>query len=72
MALTAIDTYTVTKNGEYDKTTKNTEKTKINNDQIVFAKELELKFDPKDTESVQVAKMYLSNGMSIIVAKTSI
>lgn len=72
MALTKIDTYSVQKNGEYYKTIKNDETVKVNKDQVVLAKELPLEFDPSDTESVEVAKMYLSSGLSIIVKKTEI
>lgn len=72
MALTTIDTYSVQKNGEYYKTIKNDETVKVNKDQVVLAKELSLEFDPSDTESVEVAKMYLSSGLSIIVKKTEI
>lgn len=72
MSLTTIDTYSVQKNGKYYKTVKKDEKTKINKDQIVFAKELLLEFDPSDTESVEVAKIYLNGGLSLIVKKTEI
>lgn len=72
MALTVIDTYQVVKNGEYDKTIKLDDIVKINKDTVVMYKELELQFDPNDTDSEDVAKAWLSNGSVIIVKKNSI
>lgn len=72
MALTAIDTYQVTKNGNYDKTTKLEDVVKINKDLVVMYKELELEFDPNDSDSEEVAKIWLSNGSTVIVKRNSI
>lgn len=72
MALTVIDTYQVVKNGEYDKTIKSSDIVKINKDTVVMYKELNLHFDPNDTDSEDVAKAWLSNGSVIIVKKNSI
>ena len=58
MALTNVDTYTVTPNGEYVKT-KKTGTAKINENQLVMVEALNLSFDPKDSSSEQVEKAYM-------------
>jgi len=66
MALTNVDTYTVVQNGEYVKT-KVTGTAKVNEGQLVMVEQLDLSFDPADTESEQVEKAYFSSGLTIIV-----
>lgn len=72
MALIAIDTYKVVKNGEYDKTILLDDVIKINKDMVVMYKELELHFAPGDRSSEEVAKVWLVGGTVIIVKRDSI
>ena len=72
MALTQVDTYTVTKNGAYDKTVKNETQIKINEDTINVVKPCDLTFDPADQDSVPVSKVIFSCGLSIIMATSDI
>jgi len=72
MALTAIDTYKVTKVGKYYKTEKTDEVVKINKDLVAMTKDLNLEFDPEDHDSKAVSKAFLSNGYTLIVEKGKI
>lgn len=69
MALKTLDLYTVKKTANGYTTAATGEQVKINENQVVMVKDLDLVLEP---EATAVCKVYLSNGTTIIAEQGKI